>query len=162
MSMLECPGCGGTLKCFCPPSPKDVFEGKYRNVDEMLQRDLDAVANLAQEIIDDPRTYISDSCEALSKPLTDHTIKPGTDLIYEIKKLRNENRVINTQLSLAYGQLTDVEIQLEQYKADALRYRWLRQQNLNDYEKLHQSAEELDATIDLMISRKNKGKKYGS
>lgn len=156
MSMLECPGCGGTLKCFCPPKPKDVFEGKYRNTDEMLQRDLDAVANLAQEIIDDPRTYISDSCETLSKPLTDHTIKPDTDLIYEIKKLRNENRVINTQLSLVYGHLTDAEIQLEQYKADALRYRWLRQQNLIDYEKLHQSADELDAVIDAIIEKVNK------
>lgn len=93
--------------------------------------------------------------DMLSIPLVSHDIDANTDLKYEIRKLRNENRVINTQLSLAYGHLADVEIQLEHYKADALRYRWLRQQNLNDYEKLHQSAEELDATIDASIEKEN-------
>ena len=39
MSMLECPGCGGQKHFSVPPQPKDVFEGKYRNTDEMLQRD---------------------------------------------------------------------------------------------------------------------------
>lgn len=36
-----------------------------------------------------------------TKPLVDHTIEPSLDLENEIKRLRNENRVLTTQVNLS-------------------------------------------------------------